>query len=217
MGLTGGIASGKSTLSRMLARMGCVTVDADAIVARLYLPGQPGHIAVVGRYGPSILRPDQTIDRNRLADLAFSTEASARELNGLIHPLVRLEQDRLSAAVSADTPDLDRVLVVEASLLVEAGNLSRYDRIVVVDLAPELQLDRAESRGMARSEAQRRMSHQLTRQQRLQHADYIVVNDGGLASLEAEAGQLNDLLRGDLEEKKQGRLKKKTPRRIGGA
>ena len=215
--MTGGIASGKSTISRALGRLGCLTVDADAIVAKLYLPGQPGHLALVAHYGSSILLPDQTIDRNRLADLAFATESSASELNALVHPLVRREQDRLSAAASADHPNRDQVLVIEATLLIEAGNLDRYDRIVVVDLDPELQLERAESRGMARTEAARRMSHQIGRDRRLLHADYILDNGGEQSVAEAQVRQLYELLREDLQAKKRGTLQKKTPRRIGGA
>ncbi|MEO6258858.1 MAG: dephospho-CoA kinase, partial [Thermoanaerobaculia bacterium] len=176
VGLTGGIASGKSTIARILGSLGCSTVDADAIVADLYRPGEAGHAALIQRYGPSILRADHTIDRARLADLAFSSDASASELNALIHPLVRREQDRLSERETAENPDRDQILVVEAALLIEAGNLDRYDRIVVVDLPPEMQLQRAEGRGMSRAEATRRISHQMPREKRLLHADYVLDN-----------------------------------------
>ena len=218
MGLTGGIASGKSTITRLLASMGCLTVDADSIVAELYRPGQAGHRALVANYGPSILRADQTIDRTLLADLAFASESSARQLNALIHPLVRQEEDRLSAAEAARHPNRDRIFVVEATLLIEAGNLDRYDCIVVVDLDPETQLERAEARGMSRAEAARRMSHQMAREKRLLHADYILDNSGDAAAAERQTRRLYEFLQHDLDEKKkQGALQKKTPRRMGGA
>lgn len=200
----------------MLATLGCLTVDADAIVTQLYRPGQAGHQALVEHYGPSILREDRTIDRARLASLAFAHESSARELNALIHPLVRSEQDRLSAQAAADHIGEDLIHVVEATLLIEAGNLDRYDRIVVVDVDPETQLDRAHARGMDRSETERRMARQLARHDRLTHADYIVRNSGDLSAAERNTRTLHGLLEADLQEKKRGALKKKTPRLIGG-
>ncbi|HEU4522194.1 MAG TPA: dephospho-CoA kinase, partial [Thermoanaerobaculia bacterium] len=95
VGLTGGIASGKSTIMRMLAGLGCVTVDADAIVARLYRPGEAGHEAIVRAYGTGILLPDGEIDRKKLADIAFSKPEEAQRLNALIHPIVLAEEGRL--------------------------------------------------------------------------------------------------------------------------
>ena len=217
MGLTGGIASGKSTISRLLAGLGCLTVDADAIVSGLYRPGQAGHAAIVAHYGASVLRADQTIDRARLAELAFATEASARQLNELIHPLVLKEQDRLRAELPADHADRDLIYVVEATLLIEAGNLDRYDRIVVVTASPDLQLVRALARGMDREDAVRRMSRQLSAAERIAHADYILNNSGDLSEAQRSVQILHGLLQSDLVDKKRGLLKTKTPRQIGGA
>ena len=107
--------------------------------------------------------------------------------------------------------------MVEATLLIEAGNIDRYDRIVVVDLDPEMQLERAEERGMSRAEAGRRMSHQMAREKRLLHADYILDNSGDVAAAERQTRRLYEFLQHDLDEKKQGVLQKKTPRRMGGA
>ena len=197
--------------------MGCLTVDADVIVTQLYRPGQPGHSALIGHYGTSVLKPDQTIDRPRLAELAFTTPASARKLNELIHPLVRKEQDRLRAQVAATHSHHDLIYVVEATMLIEAGNLDRYDRIVVVDASPDLQLVRAEGRGMGRDEAARRMSRQLSAVDRLAHADYILNNSGDLTEAQRSVRILFGLLESDLAEKKRGLLKTKTPRQIGGA
>ena len=95
VGLTGGIASGKSTIVRMLAGLGCITVDADEIVAKLYREGQAGHAAIVETYGKEILQADGEIDRRKLANIAFSKPEEAQKLNALIHPLVIAEQARL--------------------------------------------------------------------------------------------------------------------------
>ncbi|HEX2059731.1 MAG TPA: dephospho-CoA kinase, partial [Thermoanaerobaculia bacterium] len=157
VGLTGGIASGKSTIVRMLADLGCVTVDADRIVARLYEPGQAGHEALVRTYGHEILLPDGAIDRKKLSDIAFSHPDEARKLNALIHPIVIAEQARMMAEVEARGEDA--IFVVEATLLLEAGGKQRYDRIVVVDVLPEVQIARAVGRGMPREEVLRRMAH----------------------------------------------------------
>src|SRR5437016_5394048 len=94
VGLTGGIASGKSTIARRFAALGCMTIDADAVVARLYRPGEAGHEALVRTYGPSILRGNGEIDREKLAGIAFANPHEAKKLNALIHPLVIAEEQR---------------------------------------------------------------------------------------------------------------------------
>jgi dephospho-CoA kinase len=200
VGLTGGIASGKSTIVRMLAGLGCMTVDADAIVARLYLPGEAGHEAIVRTYGNGILLPDGAIDRRKLADAAFSSPAEAQKLNALIHPLVIAEQARLFR--EAEERGQDAVYIVEATLLLESGGRQRFDRIVVVDVDPEVQIARAIGRGMTEEEARRRIAHQMPREERLRHADYVIDNSGDPHAALAEATRVYQLLRGDLETKK---------------
>jgi len=153
VGLTGGIASGKSTISRIFAGLGCVTIDADAIVARLYRPGGAGHNALVGTYGREVLTQSGEIDRKKLADIAFADRESAQKLNRLIHPLVIAEEQRVMAAEETRFPDRDRIFIVEATLLLESGGKDRYDKIVVVDLAPETQEARAAMRGVSRPDA----------------------------------------------------------------
>lgn len=192
VGLTGGIASGKSTILKMFAELGVVTVDADAIVARLYEPGQPGHEALVRTYGPSILLPDGRIDRPKLASVAFSSEAEAKKLNALIHPIVMAEEARMSAATGAE------IFMVEATLLLEAGGRQRYDRIVIVDVDPAVQLERAVARGMTRDEAARRMAHQMPRAERLSYADYAIDNSGDVAQARREVQRVYDLLKTEV-------------------
>ena len=198
-GLTGGIASGKSTIARMFADLGCTTVDADAIVSDLYRPGAAGHEALVRTYGAGILEVSGEIDRRKLSGVAFATPEAARQLNALIHPLVLAEEKRMLAAMPAGQ---DRIVMVEATLLIEAGDLERYDKIIVVDVTPEVQIARGVARGMSREEVARRIAHQLPREERLRHADYVVDNSGDVDHARAEVGRVYAGLRADLEKKK---------------
>lgn len=176
-GLTGGIASGKSTIAKTFARLGAHVIDADAVVAKLYRPGQPGFDAIVRNYGDQILRPDGEIDRPRLSGIALATPESAAKLNALIHPLVIAEEARMIEE-EGGSPSVDRIVIVEAALLLESGGRVRYDHIIVVDLDPETQLDRAVARGMERDEARRRIARQMSREDRLRLADYVIDNSG---------------------------------------
>ena len=196
VGLTGGLASGKSTIARTFAALGAVTIDADRVVAHLYRPGQAGHAALVREYGPAIVRADGEIDRVKLADIAFATPAAAQRLNALIHPLVIEEERRMLEAVD------DGIVVNEATLLLEAGGRARYDKIVVVDVPPEVQVERAVARGMTREDAVRRIARQMPREERLRFADYVIDNSGDARSAEAEARRVFAALENDLEKKK---------------
>jgi dephospho-CoA kinase len=200
-GLTGGIASGKSTIAGMFAELGCTVIDADAVVADLYRPGAAGHEAIVRTYGAGILEVSGEIDRRKLSDVAFATPEAARQLNALIHPLVLAEEQRRIAALPRDD---DRIVIVEATLLIEAGHLERYDKIIVVDVAPEVQVARGLARGMAREEVARRIAHQLPRKERLRHADYVIDNSGDWAGARGEVGRVYERLRADLEGKRKG-------------
>lgn len=200
VGLTGGIASGKSTIMRNFASLGCVTVDADAIVARLYRPGEAGHAAIVATYGPRVLQPNGEIDRKKLSDVAFANADEARKLNALIHPIVIAEEARMMSDAAAREDDV--IYIVEATLLLEAGGKRRYDRIVVVDVGPDVQVARAIGRGMTREEVSRRIAHQMPREQRLAQADYVVDNSGDSEQGMAETLRVYERLRADLEQKK---------------
>ena len=196
VGLTGGLASGKSTVARTLAALGALTLDADRVVAHLYRPGQAGHAALVREYGREILRADGEIDRARLADLAFATPESAQRLNALIHPLVIAEERRMIDAIE------DGIVVNEATLLLEAGGRARYDKIVVVDAPPEVQVERAVARGMSSDDAVRRIARQMPRQERLRYADYVIDNGGDVRELEMATHRVFEALQQDLTEKK---------------
>jgi len=197
VGLTGGLASGKSTVARIFAKLGATTIDADQVVANLYRPGEAGHTALVREYGREILRPDGEIDRVKLAGIAFATPEAAQRLNALIHPLVIEEERRLIDAID------DGIVVNEATLLLEAGGKGRYDKIVVVDVPPAVQVERAVARGMAREDAVRRIERQMAREERRGFADYVIENGGDQRALESSAERVFGALGKDLETKKQ--------------
>lgn len=198
VGLTGGIASGKSTIARMFGDLGCIVLDADALVAELYRPGNTGHRALVATYGREILRDDGEVDRQKLANVAFTDSTSAQKLNALIHPLVMEEEARIAAEEERRRGGDDAIYVVEATLLLEAGGKQRYDRIIVVDVDPATQVARGVARGMSREEVERRIRHQLPRAERLAAADYVIDNGGDLEQAKREVRRVYDALRGDL-------------------
>jgi len=207
VGLTGGIASGKSTVARTLAGLGRTVVDADAVVARLYRPGEAGYEAIVRAYGRDILRADGEIDRPKLAAIAFVDNESAKRLNELIHPLVIDQEEEIITGEARRFPDRDRIVVVEATLLLESGGRKRYDKIIVVDSQPDVQIDRAVRRGMQRPDAERRSARQMTREERRKQADYVIENNGDIRTLEMETVRVYEKLPIDLQEKKKSAAK----------
>jgi dephospho-CoA kinase len=199
VGLTGGIASGKSTVARLLRERGCVVIDADEIVKALYQPGQAGYLRIVETYGSGILDSEGAIDRPKLSEAALATPQGALQLNALIHPLVIEEQQRILARL--EQGDEDVIAVVEATLLLESGGRGRFDRIVVVDAEHDVQLKRGVGRGLTEAEVQRRMSRQLAREERLAAADYVIENHGSMSELAAATDELLQKLKRDLAEK----------------
>jgi dephospho-CoA kinase len=196
VGLTGGIASGKSTVRQLFADFGAHTLDADKLVAELYQPGHAGHTALREAYGETIFRDDGTVDRVKLAGIAFSDPAEARKLNALIHPIVIDATEQWM-----DTFD-EGIIVVEATLMIESGSRHRYDRLVIVDVQPEVQVERGIARGLSREEITRRIANQIGREERLRYADYVIDNNGDVAALEQEARRVYASLRSDLAKKK---------------
>jgi dephospho-CoA kinase len=193
VGLTGGIASGKSTIRGLFAKLGCFTIDADALVADLYRPGAAGHDALLRTYGEGIVRPDREIDRAKLAAVAFTSAEEAQKLNRLIHPIVLDEADRRIAAIEREHDQA--IVIVEATLLIESGAVPRYDKLVVVDVDREAQIARAVGRGMSRQEVERRIANQMPREERLRYADYVIDNNGDLAMAEKQTREVWEKLR----------------------
>jgi dephospho-CoA kinase len=182
VGLTGGIGSGKSEVSRRLAARGAVLIDADALAREAVGPGTPGLAEVVEAFGPGLLREDGSLDRPRLGDIVFADEALLTRLNGIVHPRVR---DRMRELEEAAEPG--SIVVHDVPLIAESGLAKIFDLVVVVDASPELQLDRLVGlRGMTREQAEARMAAQAARDERLAIADLVVRNEGTLEDLDAQ-------------------------------
>ncbi|MFF3980329.1 dephospho-CoA kinase [Streptomyces sp. NPDC001828] len=182
VGLTGGIGAGKSEVSRLLVSYGAVLIDADRIAREVVEPGTPGLAAVVEAFGPGILSTDGTLDRPGLGAIVFSDPEKLATLNRIVHPLVGARSAELEAAAGPDS-----VVIHDVPLLAENGLAALYDLVVVVDTAPETQLDRlVRLRGMTPEEARARMAAQADRAQRLAVADVVVDNDGPLEALEPQ-------------------------------
>jgi dephospho-CoA kinase len=183
IGLTGGIGSGKSTVSAMLAAKGAVVVDADAIVRDLQRPGTPVFAATVERFGPGIVAADGTLDRERLADLVFDDPDELADLSAIVHPAVGAEIARRMQELA----ETDRVVVLDVPLMVESRNAYPVAGLLVVDVDPEVALRRVvEQRGMRAEDVRARMARQATRQQRLARADRVIDNNGTLDDLSTQ-------------------------------
>jgi dephospho-CoA kinase len=182
VGLTGGIGSGKSEVSRLLASYGAVLIDSDVVAREVVEPGSEGLAAVVAEFGPGVLAPDGSLDRPKLGAIVFADPGRRTALNAIVHPLVRRRTAELEAAAGPDA-----VVVNDVPLLVEGGLAPLYDVVVVVDASPATQLDRlTRLRGMTPGDARARMSAQATREERLAAADIVIDNDGPLEALEPQ-------------------------------
>jgi dephospho-CoA kinase len=183
-GLTGGIGSGKSEVSRRLAAHGAVIIDADVAARAVVAPGSPGLARVTQAFGTGVLGPDGALDRDRLGVIVFADPASRTTLNAIVHPLVG--EWMRAAEQSAVAAAHDGVIVVhDVPLLAENRRARDFDLVIVVDVPPELQLERLVSqRGMTPEQAWARMAAQATREQRLAVADLVIDNSGSLADLD---------------------------------
>jgi len=182
VGLTGGIGAGKSEVSRLLVSYGAVLIDADRIAREVVEPGTPGLAAVVAEFGDGILTAEGALDRPALGAVVFGDPERLAALNAIVHPLVGARSAELEALAGPDD-----VVVHDVPLLTENGLAPRYDLVVVVDAAPETQLDRlVRLRGMTEVEARARMAAQATRAQRRAVADLVIDNDGPLEALEPQ-------------------------------
>ena len=179
--LTGGIGSGKSTVSRMLKDRGAVIVDADAIAREVVQPGQPALAEIAAAFGPGVIGPDGALDRTALAAIVFADAASLARLNAITHPRIAARSGELLAAAPVDA-----VVVYDMPLLVEQGSeaLQGWDAIVVVDAPDEARLARLIERGLSEADARSRMAAQASREDRNSVADYLLDNAGDLDALE---------------------------------
>ena len=181
IGLTGGIGSGKSTVSRLLAGHGAVIVDADVIAREVVEPGTPGLAAVVEAFGSEVLTPDGSLDRPALAAVVFGDPGARRRLDAIVHPLVRARATEVAAAAPPGA-----VIVNDVPLLVETGQAGAYDLVLVVDADPQTRVARLVQRGLTAEDARARMAAQATDEQRRAVADVVLDNSGTENELAAQ-------------------------------
>jgi dephospho-CoA kinase len=186
VGLTGGVASGKSTVSAMLRELGAVVIDADALAREVVEPGTPGLDAVVATFGPEVLDPDGGLDRGRLGEIVFADPARRADLEAIVHPLVRARAQEIESGTPAG------VLVVhDIPLLVETGQASTFDAVLVVDVPDDVQVARAvRDRGWSEDQARARISAQADRSERLAAATHVIDNAGTYEDLRQRVAEV---------------------------
>ncbi len=190
--LTGGIASGKSTVGRWLRELGCTVADADSLVAELYRPGAVGAAAVRDLFGEGFLDSAGAVLHPKLADLVFNNTAALRRLEAAIHPLVgKAFQDLVASS--------DGIVIFEVPLLAETSGKSRYDAVVTVEADPELRIARAIERGVDPDSARARLEAQADSATRIALADYVLHNEGSLDELRKQVEELVAKLNKRLE------------------
>lgn len=188
IGLTGGIASGKSAVSRMFEDLGSNVIDADVVAREVVEPGTEGLMALTKEFGPEILKSNGTLDRTGLRKMVFNNEHKLKQLNAILHPLIH---EKIKQKISQVT---DNYCIVVIPLLCESSNYKWLDRILVVDVPPQVQLQRLMSRdGITEALAQKMMNSQCTRKQRLLIADDVIKNDKTLDELKGHVETLHKL------------------------
>ena len=186
VGLTGGIGSGKSEVSRRLRELGAVVIDADVLARDVVAPGTDGLGEVIEQFGIGVLTADGALDRPALGALVFGDDEARKRLEAIIHPRVRARAAEIEAEAAPDA-----VVVHDIPLLVETGQADRFDLVVVVDVPPDVQLARLTgARGMTADEAQSRIASQATPQDRLAAADLVIDNGGTLDELDDRVGEV---------------------------
>lgn len=195
VGLTGGIGSGKSEVSRRLAEHGAVLIDADVAAREVVVPGSPGLARIAETFGPEVLRPDGSLNRERLGEIVFGDPGLRTKLNEIVHPLVRAwmqaaEEAAVRAAAGARAL-AGPVVVHDVPLLAESRGRAGFDVVIVVDVPPEAQAERlVRLRGMPAEQARARMAAQASREQRLALADIVIDNSGSLDDLDRRVGEV---------------------------
>lgn len=197
VGLTGGIACGKTYVRKLLAERGAFTLDADTVVHELMDQRTELTQAIGQQFGSDVLVPDGSVDRKKLGAIVFSDPAARRQLNRLVHPKVIAEEKRLLE--EAEREDV-QIGVIDAALMIETGTYRDYDRLVVVYCPREVQLERLVAReGLSPEDAARRIDAQLSVEQKKLYADYVVDSSGSLEDTERRVGEVWDSLLRDAD------------------
>ncbi len=194
VGLTGGLASGKSFVGQAFAALGCYLIQADEIGREVMQPGGEAFGPIVKEFGPAVLASDGAIDRKRLAAIVFASPERLMALNSLVHPPVIRRQDRRMAEIAAQ--DSGAIVIVEAAVMIEAGTYKRLDKLVLAVCTEQQQVQRAMLRsGLSREEALARIRSQMPLVEKRRFADYVVDTSGTEEETVRQVGAVYNLLR----------------------
>ena len=199
VGLTGGIATGKSTVNAMLASPSVRVVDADVLAREVVEPGTPAYKQIVAEFGKEIVQPDGHLDRARLAEIVFPHPAKRKRLEAITHPAIRARFEKIMTDL--ERSGFDGILIWDASLLVEGGGNKNMDRVVVVTTDPATQLRRlTEREGYSEDAARARTASQMPLAIKTRYADYVIDNSGTREQTQARVREVYTALLGDLRQ-----------------
>ena len=202
VGLTGGIATGKSTVSEIFRHLGCVIIDADVLAREVVEPGEAAHEAILAEFGPGILQRDGTLDRKKLGAIVFADPEKRKRLEALTHPRIRERfARRLAELVERDFAG---IVIFDAPVMIESGNYRNMDRLVVVVTDAATQRARALDRDGDREEIERRIASQMPLSEKARLAHYVIDNSGGREATIAEVRRVHAALLADLKARAAG-------------
>jgi dephospho-CoA kinase len=185
VGLTGGIGAGKSTVADLFSQKGAVVIRSDELARQVIEPQTPGFQQVVDRFGKDFINSDGYIDRGKLAQIVFQDDAALKDLENIIHPLVRNRTNQIIEQHTSET-----IIINEIPLLLEKKMESLFDFLVIVISSEKNRLERLSKRGLTKEQASARMAKQVSDEQRKAAADFLIVNDGNLDQLEADVQKI---------------------------
>jgi dephospho-CoA kinase len=198
VGLTGGIATGKSTVSAMFAHLGARIIDADLLAREVVAPGQRAHAEIVQAFGPEVLQDDGYLDRKRLGAIIFADADKRKRLEQITHPAIRARQQRILSVYEEEA--FEGVVIWDAALLLESGSATGMDRVVVVFADPATELSRLMARdGLGEEEARRRIASQMPVAEKAKLAEYVIDNSGSRAETEHQVREVYRALLRDRE------------------
>jgi dephospho-CoA kinase len=198
VGLTGGIATGKSTVSQMFAHLGAKVVDADLLAREVVMPGQPALDEIVTEFGHAVLQPDGQLDRKRLGAIVFSDPERRRRLEQITHPAIHMRQQRVLSVFEEEA--FEGIVLWDAAVLIESGGHTRMDKLVVVLTDPDTERVRLMAReGMGDEEARGRIATQMPVADKAKLADYVIDNSGTRADTERQVRAVYQQLLADLK------------------
>ena len=198
MGLTGGIATGKSTVAEVFRRLGSVIIDADVLARAVVVPGEPAYDEIVATFGRGILRPDGLLDRQKLGAIVFAAPDAKKRLEAITHPRIRERFARTLAELEAR--DFAGLVIFDAPVMIESGNSTAMDRLVVVVTDATTQAQRLTARdALGAAAAEQRMRSQMPVAEKAKLADYVIDNSGARETTIAEARRVYAALQADLK------------------